>query len=154
MEVLMFGNWKERTIMGYSKGVSSTYREKQKIISRRTPVFSGGLFIEEGIIEDFWEKDITMKGEWERNQEHLIGYHYISVIRGKKDLLWVQGDILRNGNNYAVFSGSSQPLLLNWTSRKKAIKFFLESLKKDYGIELKYTPVPRWVKNKINKRGE
>jgi len=127
MRLVKFSDWKIKNRAYWSKGLSSTYRVKEKIKYRDLKI----------IILEYLEKNVTLgEKEYKPSQQHLIGYHYISVIDSNDDdILWIQGNI-RRGRRYAIFSAGVN-MILNWTTKQKAMKKFKKLLKENYGLKLK-----------------
>lgn len=136
MRLVKFSDWKIKNRAYWSKGLSSTYRVKEKIKYRDLKI-NDDLRLEEGIILEYLEKNVTLgEKEYKPSQQHLIGYHYISVIDSNDDdILWIQGNI-RRGRRYAIFSAGVN-MILNWTTKQKAMKKFKKLLKENYGLKLK-----------------
>jgi len=142
-----FSNWQIRNLNYWDKGIN-TYRVKEKILER---VFEfNGLKLSEAIIIDFQEKDVSSgEKEYKRTQPHLIGYHFVGIVNGKKDIFWIQGNIKGKNRKYAVFS-EGVTLVLDWTNRKKAFEFFKKELKERYSLEIDklttYKDIKRFIK--------
>lgn len=136
---LKFGKWKEKIQKGTSKGLSNTYISREKIKYRKIDI-DNILRIEEGIILEYLEKIRGSKEEFKPSQQHLVGYHYISVIDdNNNDVFWIQGNVNSKDNKYCVFKGRGEKYLdvyYNWTDKKKAFEQFLKGLKKLFKVDL------------------
>lgn len=139
MQTIKLQEWKERNKNYFSKGLSSTYRVKEKI-KYRDFKFNEYLKIEEGIILEYSEKNISIgETEYSPQQSHLIGYHYICLIdiSTNKDIFWMQGNIKPN-SNYAVFKANNKSfdVFKDWSKKGIALKSFLNELNKQYKLRL------------------
>jgi len=134
---VVFSEWKVKHKNYYHKGLSSTYHIKEIVLYRDYKI-SEDKRIEEGILISHKEKNITLKEkEYKAGQEHLIGYHYISLISDDKDVLWIQGNITDKKSKYVVFNKETTTPLCNLTNKDKAMRVFKRELLEKYGLELR-----------------
>lgn len=111
------------TRRGYWKGLSDSgrYRQKQKV---RTIKYKG-FTIEEGIIIEYEEYSNYSK-RWSKDaQQHLVGYHYISVLKGETQIYFTH----RIRKSWFIYRDKDTSILGSAKSRKEAIKKMLNLIK-------------------------
>ncbi|MCD6492427.1 MAG: hypothetical protein J7K36_01275 [Archaeoglobaceae archaeon] len=131
---LKFSDWKRKVLCYRSKGLSSLIRVKKHVVYRESSI-SPKVRLEEGIIVEYLERDVTIgEKEYQPAQRHLIGYHYVALIEKNTDFFWIQGNIFKG--EYIIFAEGCIHPILDRSDRKKAFKVFREELKKRYNIEV------------------
>ncbi|MBS3748129.1 MAG: hypothetical protein KGY67_00330 [Candidatus Thermoplasmatota archaeon] len=131
-----FSEWKEKTIKGKIKALSNTHYFKQKSKYRDIILPIDDLKLEEGIVLDYAEK-IRGEKEYKRNQQHLVGYHFIGIIKKIKkdehqDIFWIQGN--KNRDSYIIFE--REKIIKNWDEKNKVMQIFFDELEKRYNIKV------------------
>jgi len=121
---LKLGNWREKTIRGRDK--NTVWIERRKYRYKKI----GDYRVEEGIITEHLEKGYGEKEFSKKYNQHLVGYHYLSLINpDNSDQFWIQNV----GKRWAFF----RDLPTNcryYKNFETALKRFNRELEKELGI--------------------
>ena len=136
MKVILKNNWQEKWIRGRYK--NGDYW-KERIRYRMVELDGEDLRIEEGFILEHQSKE--PKKEWHDEQQHLIGYHYFSLIDSKipdKDLVWFQSSLSKKRVYRFFYDGLAFPdcKIKDFDTYNRAITEFKRVIKKKYNIDL------------------
>jgi len=128
-KIILDGNYKIKTIKRKYSGSTARYKQ---IIKYRNIDVGNNRKIEEGIIFEHYDK--YFKGEqYQKAQEHLWGYRYLSLINNSKDICWIQK---YRSNEIWLFEKGKSPKNWIWGTKEIILNEFLKFLFEKYGINL------------------
>ena len=134
---LNFPDWQEKWIKGRIKGLSATYITKEKR-RYRTIKINNIYKVEEGMVLDNLQKELGSEKDYQREQKHFIGYHYVSLIKNKnKDVFWFQGNIDSKLGYRFFYSDVTSGDIKDFKSYKGAFREFNKLLEKKLNIRIR-----------------